>query len=179
MTEKVRQWQTTTRSIRSNVFVIPPLAKEFIVYGSRETVERARKWALRNRLVLIEGVPTCAHGLYGVTSCVGQCGDHSLDHTNIWASGNLSHLERPFLLTQPYVEEVPDDLIAYGKEHGLKVSSRPSDGWYGLGTLPIRLQVDYDKPLFPIEYDVYAKLVAYPVRWPDDELKLEDDEVGG
>ena len=168
MAKVVQRHQTTSRSIK----LVPPLAKEFSIYGSPEIMERARKWALRNRLVLVEGAPTCAHGMYGLQICptLVDCHNFGLDHTQLWMEGDPGpDLQRPFLLTQPYVEDIPDKLRAYAGAHGLNVSSYPQDDWYGNGTLPIRLEVDDGTPLLPIELEVYPHLVAYPIAWPDDD----------
>ncbi|MFZ1946359.1 MAG: hypothetical protein WAW06_02320, partial [bacterium] len=53
---------------------------------------------------------------------------------------------------------------------GLRVKlDFPGDDWYGYGTLPIRLTIPDNWPLWPIEREVDQMFSVRPVIWPDDE----------
>jgi hypothetical protein len=148
--------------------LVPPQAKEFGVYGTGEVVDRARQWALDQRLLLFKGpAEKCVHGLYRMDSCAAPeaCRNAGLDHTQIW----VQHDGRSaFLLTQPYVDKIPQALTVYARAHGLHVTSHPLlDGWYGSSALPIRLTIPNDWPLWPIEREAVVVLHTQPVRWPD------------
>jgi len=149
--------------------LVPPLAKEFSVYGTPDVVERARQWALDHQLLLFDGsADRCVHGLYRMHMCAAQaaCNDADLDHTQIW----VTHDARgAFLLTQPYTNRIPAATAAYARAHGLDVESYSFDGWYGSGTLPIRLSIPNNWPLWPIERDAVVVLHTQPIRWPDPE----------
>ncbi|MEV4722560.1 hypothetical protein [Micromonospora humida] len=89
-----------------------------------------------------------------------------LGYTRIW----VQHDGRgAFLLTHPYEDEVPQSLRVYADMHGLTVNSYPFDGWYGHGTLPIRLTIPWSWPLWPIERDAAVLLHTQPVTWPADD----------
>jgi hypothetical protein len=147
--------------------LVPPLTKEFSVYGTADVVDRARQWALDHQLLLFKGnAESCVHGLYGMDSCAARaaCQNAGLDHTQIW----VQHDGRgAFLLTQPYVEQVPEALTTYAWAHGLHIDSHPFDGWYGGSTMPIRLSLPNNWPLWPIERDVIVVLHTQPISWPD------------
>jgi hypothetical protein len=87
------------------------------------------------------------------------CTSVGMDHTQIWVQHDGRGV---FILTQPYVDEIPASLRTYAEMHGLRVDSYPSDGWYGLGTLPIRLTIPDNWPLWPITRDVAVLLHAQP-----------------
>jgi hypothetical protein len=74
-----------------------------------------------------------------------------------------------FLLTQPYVDKIPGALAAYARAHGLRVASYSFDGWYDRSTLPIRLSIPDNWPLWPIERDAAVVLHTQPISWPDPE----------
>ncbi|MEU7617253.1 hypothetical protein AB0B27_14335 [Micromonospora rifamycinica] len=149
--------------------LVPPGSDDFTVYGGSDTVKRAREWALRHQVLLYRGpAQACVHGLYRMDSCTfSACTSVGLDHTQIW----VQHDGRgAFLLTHPYDDEVPESLRVYADMHGLRVDSYPSDGWYGHGTLPIRLTIPDSWPLWPIERDAVLLLHTQPVTWPDDDV---------
>jgi hypothetical protein len=105
----------------------------------------------------------------------------AFDHTNLWVpdrspgaravDGILTEPpDRPFLLTHPYSPEVPATVHTYARAHGLQVSSWPAyDGWYGHGTVPIRLSLPESWPMWPIEREVDAMFSARPVSWPEED----------
>ena len=160
--------QQSAGNIRAQLKLIPPLADEFSLYGGGETVKRAQQWALDKHYLLAAGVATCAHGLYLMDICpTGLKCCPGFDHTQIWIPDNMEE-ERPFILTHPYHSEVDESFYAYASAHGLRVSSdHPTDGWYGTGSLPIRLTIPESWPFWPIEAEAGALLRALPVRWPD------------
>lgn len=151
--------------------LIPPGSPDFSVYGTPDTVERAREWAFGWELLLYSGpADQCVHGLYRMDSCpatsaAGACTSVGMDHTQIWVQGDG---RGAFLLTQPYAEEVPAELRVYAEMHSLNVQSFEFDAWYGHGTLPIRLAIPESWPLWPIERDAVLLLHTQPVRWPQD-----------
>jgi len=147
--------------------LVPPGSDDFSVCGTLDTVDRARKWASRCQLLLYRGTAeTCVHGLYRMDSCTfPACTSVGLDHTQIW----VEHDARgAFILTQPYVAKIPASLRTYAEMHGLTVDSWDDDGWYGHGTLPIRLTIPESWPLWPIERDAVLLLHALPIAWPDE-----------
>jgi len=123
-----------------DIELIPPNAEDFCIYGSAKTIAAAKRWALRNRYMLVKGVCPCAHGLLGLRQCPAKrSAIADFDHTEVWA--NLDG-RRPevFVLMAPYLKEPSTELKAYAKCHGLRVDqNRRVDGWYGNGTIPIRL----------------------------------------
>lgn len=171
-TSNPRQW--TAKQDRDDLRLVPPLAEEFEVYGGKDTTERARQWALNGRYVLAAGIPACAHGLYLMASCPGlsTCRNHfrQLDHADIWIPAIGDAGDRPFLLAHPYASEINSDTIRYGEAHGLKVRTYPQigDGWYGHGTIPIRLTVTENWPVWPIEAKTAVLFSTQPIAWPDD-----------
>lgn len=106
----------------------------------------------------------CVHGLYRMDSCTFRaCTSVGMDHTQIW----LQHDGRgAFLLTHPYVDEIPKRLRLYAEMHGLTVNSSPLDRWYGDSALPIRMTIPENWPLWPIERDAVVLLHTQPVVWP-------------
>jgi hypothetical protein len=155
-------------SVRPSLKLVPPLAEEFSVYGGPDTVSRAREWALSNHLLLVREVPACAHGLYLMASCPngGARCCRAFDHTDIWLPDDMKD-GRPFILTHPYTNEVSDDITGYAAAHGLAVQSRQAlDGWYGHDSLPIRLTIPENWPIWPLEVEASALLAATPVAWP-------------
>lgn len=172
----VQQW--IARQDRDDLRLIPPLAEKFLVYGGKDIVDRARRWALDQRCVLADGVSSCAHGLYLMRSCpgLGTCRTsfRQLDHVNLWIpSPGLSTvgMERPFLLFHPYTSKIGDNTRRYAEAHGLDLGSFPEfgDDWYGHGTLPIRLTVPQNWPLWPIEAKAAVLFSTQPVAWPEDQ----------
>lgn len=77
--------------------------------------------------------------------------------------------DRPFLLSHPYSDEVAPETRVYAEAHGLMVDSADylGDGWYGQGTLPIRMTVPEDWPLWPLEREALVLLDTQPIEWPD------------
>jgi hypothetical protein len=148
--------------------LIPPGSEDFWVYGGDETVERAREWAMRRELLLYAGnADQCVHGLYRMDSCTfSACTTVGLDHTQIWVQGDA---RGAFLLTQPYVEQLPERIVTYGFMHGLSVDSYDHDGWYGHRSMPIRLAIPQSWPLWPIERDAAVVLHTQPIRWHEDD----------
>lgn len=163
--------QLVSKEDRHSLRLVPPLAEEFWVYGNAATVDRAREWALGRRYLLAAGIPKCAHGLYLLANCPGiGCRNHfrQLDHVNVWVPASFID-ERPFLLCHPYSDQIDDDTRAYAAAHGLEVSSKPylDDGWYGCGSLPIRLEIPQDWPMWPIEAKALVLSAGQPIAWPD------------
>lgn len=169
-----------TTDIRPVLKLIPPISDEFTVGCGDDIEVRARSWALKLHVLLVKGVPACAHGLYLMDMCpTGSncCG--AFDHTTLWMPdrGPGSRLaanppERPFLLTQPYMKAIPPSATTYARAHGLRVSSWPKlDGWYGHGTLPIRFSLPENWPMWPIEREAEAMFSARPVLWPEDSAE--------
>lgn len=85
------------------------------------------------------------------------------------------HSWRPFLLTQPYVDEIPDELRTYARMHCLDIETSSMDGWYSEGTVPIRLTITGSWPLWPIERDAAVLLHTQPVKWPEGDSGAELD----
>lgn len=188
---EVRQYPA--RPYADRLTLIPPLAdpehdltgvepRHFSVYGNAEVNERVRKWALWHRYLLAADVSQCAHGLY-MLSCPGNgCHAFGFDHTQIWVPDVA--WGRPFILTQPYVSELPGRLREYAAAHGLELSvggpsgdgklssawEPPSDNWYSPGhALPIRLAIPASWPLWPIEEQAILLLHTQPVKWSEDD----------
>jgi hypothetical protein len=148
--------------------LIPPGSEDFDLYGGEETVERARAWAFENQYLLFDGnADRCVHGLYRMDSCnFSACRSVGFDHTRIWVQGDA---RGAFILTHPYVEEIPEPMRVYADMHGLQINSWKFDGWYSDHALPIRLTIPADWPLWPIERDAIVLLHTQPVQWPADE----------
>lgn len=114
--------------------LVPPGSDDFHVYGGADTVRRAQEWALTHRYLLYQGpAEKCVHGLYRMDSCTfPACRSVGMDHTQIW----VQHDGRgAFLLTHPYVDEIPESLRVYAHMHGLGIDSYPFDRWYNDSTL--------------------------------------------
>lgn len=169
ISEQPRQWAAAPE--RDDLRLIPPLAEEFFLNGA-DVTDRARRWALREGYTLAAGVPSCAHGLYLLPRCPENAICRSefpqLDHARIWvpdpsrAAGSM-----PFVLAHPYADEVSERTRCYAAAHGLElISGRDDDGWYGGGTLPIRLTVPADWPVWPIYATSLVLLATQPVAWP-------------
>jgi hypothetical protein len=172
-TDADRGGQWTAKQDRDNLSLIPPLAEEFTLYGGDEIVARARKWALDHHFLLADGIPACAHGLYLLSSCpkLSTCRNscRQLDHARIWVPASHSFDDRPFLLVHPYANEIATETQFYANAHGLDVGSYREfgDSWYGSGTIPIRLTIPANWPVWPIEAKAAILLDTQPVAWPD------------
>jgi hypothetical protein len=146
-----------------------PEADSFYVYGTDEINARARTWALNNRYLLCGGVPHCAHGLYLMDDCPGDCRSMAdLDHVTVWMPAELADGEgqRAFMLYQPYQTRLPRSAYVYGRAHGLQVEvNRPGDGWYGHSTLAVRMTIPGDSALWPLEREALSLMGRTRHRW--------------
>jgi len=160
----------SSRFLGPEIELIHPLSETFTVYGGDDVVAAAREWAVDSRLMLVKGVPTCTHGLYRMpcpANCQGDC--PGFDHTEIWVPAAPGEPPLPFLLAHPYVKNIPPKMRSYSAAHGLNIASLPFDGWYGHGTLPIRMsQLAGSDVMWPLEATLEVMLAAYPPSWPDD-----------
>ena len=148
--------------------LVPPGSEDFEVYGGADTVARAKKWAFDQQLLLYRGpAQACVHGLYRMDVCTfPACTSVGLDHTQIW----VQHDARgAFILTHPYVDDIPEQLEMYAAMHGLRVDTLRFDGWYDDTALPIRLTIPESWPLWPIERDAVVLLHTQPIEWPPAE----------
>lgn len=147
--------------------LVPPGSDDFTVYGGTDTVDRAREWAFGHQVLLYQGpAENCVHGLYRMDVCtVSACTSVGLDHTQIWVQHDA---RSAFILTHPYVDEIPGSLRTYADMHGLQVGSYPFDDWYGHRSLPIRLTIPNNWPLWPIERDAAVLLHTQPIEWPEE-----------
>lgn len=174
-----RQFPAGEPGYAGTLVLIPPLASEetaltlagppfslCVGSGGDDTEAAVREWALENRYVQAYGIPECAHGLYLMGSCPGMgCREAAgFDHTQIWVPTGPG--ERPFILTHPYKDEIPDRMRTYAAAHGLEISSAPEDQWYNPGALPIRLTIPSKNTMWPIEERAAVLLSAWPVEWP-------------
>lgn len=161
--------QYLARQQRHDMALVPPLADEFTVYGGPDIVWQAKAWALENRYVLITGVPRCAHGLYLMASCPhGMCRSNfpQLDHVNLWLP--TYDCGRPFLLSHPYADEISRETRSYAAAHGLVIEQGGlDDGWYSAGTIPVRMELPQNWPLWPIEALAAVLLATQPIAWPN------------
>jgi hypothetical protein len=148
--------------------LIPPGSDDFEMYGTDEVVERARKWAFDQRYLLLDGsADRCVHGLYRMDVCTfSVCRSVGMDHTRIWVQGDG---RGAFILTHPYVDEIPDEMRIYARMHGLGIDSYQFDRWYNDSALPIRMTIPANWPLWPIERDAALVLHTQPILWPDDD----------
>jgi hypothetical protein len=147
--------------------LVPPGSADFTIYGGADTVRRAKEWAFDHQHLLYRGpAESCVHGLYRMDVCTfSACTSVGMDHTQIWVQHDA---RSAFILTHPYVDEIPDSLRTYAKMHGLSVESYPFDHWYHSRALPIRLTIPENWPLWPIERDAAVLLHTQPVKWPED-----------
>jgi hypothetical protein len=90
------------------------------------------------------------------------------DHTELWVPADEPH--RPFIMSSPYKDEVPDGICAYTRAHALEVSSSPADRWYHPNALPIRLTATHTE-VYPWPLGTRAVVLqqAFPVEWPLEE----------
>jgi hypothetical protein len=153
--------------------LVPPGSDDFTVYGGADVVGRAREWALGHQYLLYRGpAERCVHGLYRMDSCTfSVCTSVGMDHTQIWVQHDGAGA---FILTHPYVKEIPASLHTYAEMHGLQVDSDPVDRWYQDGALPIRLTIPDSWPLWPIERDAAVLLHTQPITWPTEETQPAD-----
>jgi len=101
-----------------------------------------------------------------MSSCPATCwGEIGFDHTTMWT--RTDRLADPFILTQPYVDEIPPRMVAYAAHHGLTVEVSEDDGWYGHGSLPIRFDMNASSSAFawPLQAKLAQLLALYPPRW--------------
>lgn len=150
--------------------LVPPGSSEFKDYlniGGRDAFDRATEWATMHKFLLYVGPAMhCVHGLYRMDRCPrnGACQSVGLDHTRIWVTSD-AHMA--FILTHPYASSIPESIATYGEMHALNVRSYPHDGWYNSPrTLPIRLSIPMNWPLWPICRDAAVLLHTQPIDWP-------------
>jgi len=161
--EKWSMWDASSGMVDPTIRLIHPLSTEFHVYGDDEP--HCQEWAVARKLMLVGGVANCAHGLYSMISCPANCWwKVELDHTSVWTQtdGQVD----PFILTQPYVQEIPQAMTAYAAHHGLDVEVSEDDGWYGHGTLPIRFDMKSAAAFaWPLQAKIAQLLTLYPPGW--------------
>jgi hypothetical protein len=117
--------------------LVPPLSPDFNVPGGPETLKLAREWAVRYGYFLVKN-HQCAHIFYLAQCPKGGWCCTEFEHTNVWVPRDEPRA--PFLLTQPYVSQIPDGIRKYATAHGLYLNSYESDSWHNPpSTLPIRL----------------------------------------
>ena len=163
----VEQYTLTSGNLGGPYKLIPPGSEDFTVSGSADVVERARDWAFKFQYLLFDGnARSCVHGLYRMDVCTfSACHSVGFDHTQIW----VQHDGRgAFILTHPYVKEIPDRMRLYAEMHGLSIRSHKWDNWYNESTLPIRLTIPENWPLWPIERDAAVLLHTQPIEWPEE-----------
>ena len=176
----------SSECISDSFRLIQPGHEDFKIYGGEDVVARASAWASLHKYFLYRGPGEhCVHAFYRMHcyGAISACNNSGMDHTNIWVPSEKG--ERPFILTHPYVQEIPEKLKSYGYAHGLVVSTNNykwsdrfpyQDSWYASGAaLPVKLSLPQSWPLFPLEADVAALLSAMPPRWP--EMKEQDDDT--
>ena len=178
ITERARQVIAHGQRAPETLTLKPPLAEGFAVYGGIDTVARARSWALGNRYLLCEGVAGCAHGLYLMDGCPGDCREVAeLDHVNLWVPSLIGEAEgqRAFLLYHPYVDHMEDGARAYAQAHGLETEiNHPGDIWYGHGTLAVRMKIPDPGDLWPLERDAHALLEGVVLFWSEEEENVPE-----
>jgi len=153
-------------SFEPDLTLIPPLSPDFRVYGGPESVQGAREWAARHGYFLVKD-HQCAHILY-LAQCPKQgacCAE--LDHTTVWIPRDEP--QAPFLLTQPYVSDIPDGIRKYATAHGLTIESNKRDSWYApASTLPIRLTAaNTDTCSWPLGMRALIMTAASRARYPE------------
>ena len=148
--------------------LVPPGSDDFDVPGRADTARRAQEWALAHKYLLYCGpADRCVHGLYRMGDCTfSVCRSVGMDHTRIWLEQDG---RGAFILTHPYVDEIPTPLCTYAKMHGLRVDSYPYDRWYHDDALPVRLTIPDGWPLWPIERDAVVLLYTTPINWPEED----------
>jgi hypothetical protein len=159
----------TSGSIFPAIKLVHPLSKDFLVYGDKDTVARAKSWALGFRYYLLDNDGICAHALYRM-HCpdFGQCLPEA-DHTQVWVPSpdfscfeRFSGAESPFILTHPYKgalgsqdaddNGIPLSVRAYAAAHCLEAQSLVFDEWYSPGhELAIRLTPKSKMHTCPLE----------------------------
>ncbi len=162
--EKWSMWDASSGMVDPTIRLIHPLSTEFHVYGDDEP--HCQQWAVARKLMLVSGVARCAHGLYSMNCCPAACwGEIGFDHTTMWTQ--TDGLASPFILTQPYVKEIPAVMFAYAAHHGLTVEVSEGDGWYRHGSLPIRFDMNGSASAFawPLQAKIAQLLALYPPRW--------------
>ena len=155
---------------RARFELIPPNSDKFRVYGDDQVVERARAWALDRHYLLVDGLPVCAHGFHLMQLCPEDgCQNkfEQLDHARLWVPDPVR--DRPFLLAHPYADELDEKTELYAMAHGLYLETYPEDGWYGSGTIPVRLSLPSGWPVWSIERAAIVMLATQPVVWPEVE----------
>lgn len=179
ITERARKVIAHGQRPPETLTLTPPLAEDFAVYGGPDTVARARSWALRNRYLLCDGVASCAHGLYLMDGCPGDCRTAAgLDHVNLWLPSTAAEPrgQRAFLLYHPYQERLEDRALAYAQSHGLQVDvSLPGDDWYGHDTLAVRMKIPDHGDLWPLEREALALLDGTVIFWSEEEENVPEE----
>lgn len=179
ITERARHVIAHGQQPPETLTLTPPLSADFDVYGDTGAVSRARSWALRNRYLLCNGVARCAHGLYLMDKCAGKCAEiASLDHVDLWIPSEISEESgyRAFLLYHPYSDRLKDRARSYADSHGLQAEAGiEADGWYGNGTLPVRMTIPGHSNLWPLERDALALLERTVIMWSGEEELVPRD----
>ncbi len=164
--EEWSMWDVSSGVVDPTIWLIHPLSTEFRVAGSDEP--NCQEWAVERKLMLVGGVANCAHGRYLMGCCPADCGDNiGLEHTSVWTQTD-GQASAPFILTHPYVEEIPPEMTAYAAHHGLTVEVSEDDGWCGHGTLPIRFDMNPASTsafAWPLQAKIAQLLTLYPPRW--------------
>lgn len=173
-THKLSSWRQV-----GDIELIPPTAEEFSVYGSAKTIAAAKRWAIRGHYMLVRGVAPCAHGLLGLRNCPAKCTRiEDFDHTEVWV--NLEEWRpKAFVLSAPYPHtNTPSaTLRSYAEHHGLRIDHFPTDGWYGYGTIPIRLTLQEHNYLGALEEMLVLLNHCVPTKWPEESSEdVADDE---
>jgi len=169
--DKWSEWDVSSGMVDPTIRLIHPLSTEFHVHGDEES--HCQQWAVARKLMLVGGVARCAHGLYAMGTCPGDCEyTIGLDHTTVWAE--TDGLTDPFLLTQPYVNKIPQEMIRYADHHGLDVRVSEGDGWYGHGSLPILFGININgQSAWPLTAKLAQFLALYPPLWKGAEDVLD------
>lgn len=169
------QMAAAEAAVAPTVRLIPPGSPDFTVYGSLDTLDRARDWAALNRLQLVEGVPACPHGMYAMAVCPGRLCTRAagLDHAELWwrAPGAFGHGAPPelFLLSHSYdADPIPVAAQTLAAAHGLHLDTGwTDDGWYGHGTTPLRFVAAHRLTLWPLEARLLVLSAVLPVAWAE------------
>lgn len=159
-----------TRPLIANLSINLPFGGDFEVHRDGEVDSRARSWALANGYARIEGVPACAHGLHGYTTCaLDPCRNYEsrwLEHASVWCAPGPRAI--PFVLSHPFLRDIPDEAKAYAYAHGLTIESWDTDRWYTRNTTPIRLTpAGINFWSSPLEDSLVRILEDHPrIAWP-------------